>query len=311
MNKYDLSVTEFLRQSHSCNIDYNDFIINYLEALKEFDKKLRLMQCINEKTIRPSSDLYGLPVTVKDNICTAGMQSSAGSKILQGYVPPFDATSVARINDAGGFIAGKSNQDEFGFGTFSTNSAYGIPKNPHDPERSCGGSSGGAAGVIAALGYPQIALAESTGGSISCPAAFCNVVGLTPTYGLVSRYGLIDYANSLDKIGVITRRVEDAALGLSLIAGHDARDSTSLQVSEKSYKAEPNLKGVKIAVPKEYFQHIDKQVEKDVRAAISKMESNGATVSEVSLPSTKYALASYYIIATSEASTNLSRYCGM
>jgi len=136
MNKYDLSVTEFLRQSHSGNIDYNDFIINYLEALKEFDKKLRLMQCINEKTIRPSSDLYGLPVTVKDNICTAGMQSSAGSKILQGYVPPFDATSVARIKDAGGFIAGKSNQDEFGFGTFSTNSAYGIPKNPHDPERA-------------------------------------------------------------------------------------------------------------------------------------------------------------------------------
>ncbi len=309
--KYDISVHEFLEQSHGGNIDYSDFILSYLEDLKTVSKRLRLMQCISGKLVKPQHDLYGLPFTVKDNICTAGMQSSAGSKILEGYVPPFDATAVGRVREAGGFIAGKTNQDEFGFGTFSTNSAYGIPKNPLDPARTCGGSSGGAAGVIAALGYPQIALAESTGGSISCPAAFCNVVGLTPTYGLVSRYGLIDYANSLDKIGVITRRVEDAALGLSLIAGHDAHDSTSLQVSEKSYKAEPDLKGVKIAVPKEYFQHIDKQVEKNVRDAIKKMESNGATVSEVSLPSTKYALASYYIIATSEASTNLSRYCGM
>src|SRR3989344_471381 len=311
MNKYDLSVTEFLRQSHSGNIDYNDFIINYLEALKEFDKKLRLMQCINEKTIRPSSDLYGLPVTVKDNICTAGMQSSAGSKILQGYVPPFDATSVARIKDAGGFIAGKSNQDEFGFGTFSTNSAYGIPKNPHDPERSCGGSSGGAAGVIAAVPFPQIALCESTGGSISCPAAFCNVTGLTPTYGLVSRYGLIDYANSLDKIGLIAKRVEDIVLGLSIIAGHDKRDSTSLNVQQKQYKINSSLRGVRIAVPKEYFENLDESVEKSVWAAIKLLESNGASYQEVSLPTTKYALASYYIIATSEASTNLAKMCGM
>src|SRR3989338_7956078 len=311
MNRYDISVDEFLQQSHSGNIDYNDFIINYLDALKEASKKLRLMQCINEKTIRTSSELYGLPITVKDNICTAGLQSSAGSKILSGYVPPFDATAVARLKDAGGFIAGKTNMDEFGHGTFAVHSAYGIPKNPHDPERSCGGSSGGAAGVVAAVPFPQIALCESTGGSISCPAAFCNVAGLTPTYGLVSRYGLIDYANSMDKIGFIAKEVRDIALGLSIIAGYDKRDSTSLNVAQKQYHAEPNLKGVRIAVPKEYFENLDESVENSVWDAIKLLESNGASYQEVSLPTTKYALAAYYIIATSETSTNLSKMCCM
>ena len=311
MHKYEMSVSEFLQQSHSGSIDYNDFIINYLEALKEFNKKLRLMQCINERSIKPASELYGLPITVKDNICTAGLQSSAGSRILQGYVPPFDATAVARLKDAGGFISGKTNMDEFGHGTFAVHSAYGIPKNPHDPERSCGGSSGGAAGVVAAVPFPQIALCESTGGSISCPAAFCNVAGLTPTYGLVSRYGLIDYANSLDKIGFIAKEVKDIALGLSIIAGYDKRDSTSLNVAQKQYHAAPNLKGVKIAVPKEYFENLSADVEKSVWDAIKKMESNGASYSEVSLPMNKYALASYYIIATSETSTNLAKLCGM
>lgn len=311
MNKYSMPVREFLEQSRVGNINYSDFILSYLDELKRINKQLRLMQCISAAVIKPQHDLYGLPVTVKDNICTAGMQSSAGSRILANYVPPFDATAVLRIKDAGGFIAGKTNCDEFGFGTFSTNSAYGIPKNPHDPERSCGGSSGGAAGVVAAMDYPQIALCESTGGSISCPAAFCNVAGLTPTYGLVSRYGLIDYANSLDKIGVIAKNVHDVALGLSVIAGHDNRDSTSLHVQQKQHRVNTNLKGVKIAVPKEYFENLDKQVENSVWAAIKKLESNGATYSKVSLPTTKYALAAYYIIATSEASTNLARYCGM
>ncbi len=309
--KYDISVTEFLEQSKAGGIDYSDFILSYLEDLKNVNKQLRLMQCIAKDVMRPQPALHGLPLTVKDNICTKDMQSSAGSKILSGYVPPFDATTVARMREAGAFIAGKTNCDEFGFGTFSTNSAYGIPKNPHDPERSCGGSSGGAAGVVAAMACPQIALCESTGGSISCPAAFCNVAGLTPTYGLVSRYGLIDYANSLDKIGIIAKKVQDVALGLSIIAGHDTRDSTSLDVSRKEYTYQTNLKNIKIAVPKEYFENLDAAVEKDVWAAIKKLESNGAIYQEVSLPTTKYALAAYYIIATSEASTNLAKFCGM
>jgi aspartyl-tRNA(Asn)/glutamyl-tRNA(Gln) amidotransferase subunit A len=310
--KYNLSVKEFLEQSKSGNIDYADFIKSYMESLELANKKFRFMRHISGKTHSSSKPfLYGLPFTIKDNICVKDMVSSAGSKILDGYEPPFDATATARIRENGAFVAGKTNQDEFGFGTFSTNSAYGIPKNPHDHERSCGGSSGGAACAIASMPHPQIALAESTGGSISAPAAFCNVVGITPTYGLVSRYGLIDYANSLDKIGVISKNVHDAALGLSVIAGHDSHDSTSLQVQKKEYHYNTKLKGVNIAIPKEYFENIDNTVEKNVWAAIKKLESEGASYQEVSLPNTKYALAAYYIIATSEASTNLAKYCGM
>ncbi len=311
--KYNISVKEFLQQSSSGSLDYADFLHKYMDNLRDAAKKLHLMQCVGKTDTRKTTPLlHGLPITVKDNICTKDMQSSAGSKILEGYVPPFDATSVTRLREAGGFIAGKTNQDEFGFGTFSVNSAYGIPKNPLDPERSCGGSSGGAAGVIAALDMPQIALAESTGGSISCPAAFCNTVGLTPTYGLVSRYGLIDYANSLDKIGFIGKEVWDTALGLSMIAGKDSMDSTSLDVQRKDYsKLNTDLKGVRIAVPREYFANIDPEIEKQVWTAIKKMESGGAIYQEVSLPNTKYALSAYYIIAASEASTNLSRYCGL
>ena len=222
----------------------------------------------------------------------------------------FEASVIERIRKIGSVI-GKTNQDEFGFGTFSTNSAWGIPKNPLDPERSCGGSSGGAAGLTAALKMPHIALGQSTGGSISCPAAFCEVVGLTPTYGLVPRYGLIDYANSMDKIGPIAKDVWSAAWMLSVIAGRDVRDSTSLDVPKKDYTKTKNVKGMKLAVPKEYFINVDKGVENDVRAAIKKLESLGATCEEVSLPNTQNALYAYYIIAACEASTNLARFCGM
>jgi len=239
------------------------------------------------------------------------MQSSAGSLILDGYIPPFDATSVTRAKQSGCTILGKTNQDEFGFGTFSVNSTYGIPKNPLNQQKSCGGSSGGAAGLTQALDYPHIALAESTGGSISCPAAFCSVVGLTPTYGLVSRYGLIDFANSLDKIGPIGKSVYDVALMLSIIAGHDPRDSTSVKQGKKDYQLGKDIKRLRIGVPKEYFHSIDKKVEKSVWNAIKQLESLGATYKKISLPNTKYAISAYYIIATAEASTNLAKYCGM
>src|SRR3989344_6373655 len=195
--KYNISVSEFVRKSESDGIDYQDFIDAFREELSRW-KGHNFLRLAGDMECQPKKGLYGLPVSVKDCICVKGMESCAGSKILKGYVPPFDATAVSRVKDGGGNIIGKTNQDEFGFGTFSTNSGYGVPKNPHDPERSCGGSSGGAAGLTAAATFPHIALAESTGGSISCPASFCGVVGITPTYGLVSRYGLIDYANSLD-----------------------------------------------------------------------------------------------------------------
>ncbi len=313
--KYGISVKQFLEESKAGNINYEDFLGQLKAELQKLQKKYDLFQCIGDmKGAASQPSLFGLPVSVKDNICTKGMQSSAGSKILEGYTPPFDATCVSRVKKESGLIIGKTNQDEFGFGTFSVNSAYGIPKNPLDPTRTCGGSSGGAAGLAAALEMPHVALAESTGGSISCPAAFCNSVGLTPTYGLVSRYGLIDYANSLDKIGPVGKSVYDVALMLSIIAGHDTRDSTSIAKTHYDYTThlgKNNLKGTKIAVPREYFMNVEKGVGKSVSKAIDALEELGASCREISLPSTKYALSSYYVIATSEASTNLARYCGL
>ncbi|MDI6721646.1 MAG: amidase family protein [Candidatus Aenigmarchaeota archaeon] len=310
--KYEISVQEFIHRSEAGGIDYNDFIAAFREELSRW-KKYDFLRIESGMKCNPKESLYGLPVSVKDCICTNGLESCAGSRVLQGYVPPFDATVIKRSREEGGNIIGKTNQDEFGFGTFSVNSAYGIPKNPHDPERACGGSSGGSGGLTAALKFPHISLAESTGGSISAPAAFCGVVGITPTYGLVSRYGLIDYANSLDKIGPIAKNVWDAALMLSVIAGHDEMDMTSLHEEKKNYlkHCSEDVKGMTVGIPKEYFQNIDGEVEKNIWDAIKKLEADGITYKEVSLPHTKYALAAYYIIATSEASTNLARYCGM
>ena len=298
-----MGVVEFLQSLKNGNIDHKDFSAKFNEELKKL-RKFEFFQ--HEEGMHGQ----GLPVSIKDNICVRGMETTAGSRILEGYMPVFDATVVERVKKIGSVI-GKTNQDEFGFGTFSTNSGWGIPKNPLDPERSCGGSSGGAAGLTAALKMPHIALGQSTGGSISCPAAFCEVVGLTPTYGLVSRHGLIDYANSMDKIGPIGKSVQDVAWMLSIIAGHDAKDSTSLAVTAKDYTKTRSIKGMKLAMPKEYFVNADKGVEKDVRAAIKKLEALGATCEEVSLPNTQNALYAYYIIAACEASTNLARYCGM
>ena len=260
--------------------------------------------------------LSGVAVSVKDCLCVKGVQSAAGSRVLEGYEPPFDATAVARAKEEGAVIIGKTNQDEFGFGTFSINSGFAVPKNPLDPSRSCGGSSGGAAGITAALPdkFRHIAIAESTGGSISCPASFCGVAGLTPTYGLVSRYGLIDFANSLDKIGSIAKTTKDVALMLSVIAGHDEKDSTSLNQKPQDYTkfVGKGVKGMKIGVPKEYFgEGVDKAVADEVWKAIKRLESDGATYREISLPMTPSSVAIYYIIACAEASTNLAKYCGM
>ncbi len=313
MVNYNISVKEFIEKSENREMDYPDFISKYLEEAKKANKKFEIFNTLNEEKLQDAQPgLFGLPFSVKDCICVKGMQSAAGSKILEGYKPPFDATTIEKIKKEGAFILGKTNQDEFGFGTFSTNSGYGIPKNPIDPTRSCGGSSGGAAAAVAALG-PHISIAESTGGSISAPAAFCGIVGLTPTYGLVSRYGLIDYANSLDKIGTMGKSVYDAALGLSFIAGHDAKDSTSINKKPETYHENLNidLKKVKIGIPKEYTHGLDKKIGKCFWDSIKKMETLGAAYKEVSLPHTKYSLAAYYIIATAEASTNLAKFSGM
>lgn len=286
-----------------------------LDSSRSIQKKFSPFITLPNKLVSNTrkGPLSGIMVSVKDNICTKGMQTTAGSKILEGYIPPFNATCIDRVLEAGGTILGKTAMDEFGFGTFSVNCAYGIPKNPLDPERSCGGSSGGAACVAATADFPHVALAESTGGSISCPAAFTGTVGLTPTYGLVSRWGLIDYANSLDKIGCMGKTVKDVAKLLSVIAGHDPKDSTSLQVGKQDYTKhlKVSVKGMRIGVPKEYFEGVDERVSKAVWGAVGKLESMGAALTEISLPHTKYALPAYYIIAMAEASTNLAKYAGM
>ncbi|WP_019177560.1 amidase family protein [Methanomassiliicoccus luminyensis] len=244
--------------------------------------------------------------SAKDNLCSREFQARAGSKILEGYRPPFDATPIRKLREAGGLLIGKTNMDEFGFGTFSTNSGYGVPKNPFDVDRSCGGSSGGAA-AAACLIPGHVALGVSTGGSISCPASFCGVVGLTPTYGRVSRYGLIDYGNSLDKVGILSRTAKDLGRYFPAIAGPDAKDPTS--------QAQPALdmsgKVSSVAVPEEALNGLSPEVRKAFDAALGKLKEMGVETHEVNMPSLKYAISSYYILATSEASTNLARYCGM
>jgi len=252
-----LSVKQFIGEVNSGSINLEDFYAKLYSRVKELDKKHEFFVTIPPKQIpkKPRGKLAGLPISVKDNICTLGIQSTAGSKILKGYIPPFDATAVRRSKEEGASVIGKTNQDEFGFGTFSVNSGFGIPKNPLDSTRTCGGSSGGAGGITAALDFPHIAMSESTGGSITSPASFCGVVGLTPTYGRVSRYGLIDYANSLDKIGAIGKTTEDVALMMSVMAGHDPRDPTSIDQKAEGYTKYigKSVKGMKIGVPEEYF----------------------------------------------------------
>ncbi|WP_319506568.1 Asp-tRNA(Asn)/Glu-tRNA(Gln) amidotransferase subunit GatA [uncultured Methanolobus sp.] len=255
--------------------------------------------------------LAGVPIAIKENISTKGLSTTCSSKILHGYVPPYDAHVIERLKEAGAVILGKTNMDEFAMGTSTESSCYGPTFNPWDLERVPGGSSGGSAAVVAA-GEAPISLGSDTGGSVRCPAAYCGVVGLKPTYGCISRYGLISYANSLEQIGPLATNVADIATIMDVVAGYDSRDSTSIN-RENSYSdaLKDDVKGMKIGVPDEYFgEGIDKDVEKSVWDAIGKFEDMGATYEKVSMPHTKYALASYYIIAMSEASSNLARFDG-
>ena len=257
--------------------------------------------------------LAGIPGAVKDNICTKGVRTTAASKILENFVPPYDATVVTKLRDAAAVVLGKANLDEFAMGGSTENSAYRPTHNPWDTARVPGGSSGGSAAAVAA-GTAIWALGSDTGGSIRQPASFCGIVGLKPTYGRVSRYGLIAYASSLDQIGPLTRDVTDAAYLLNIIAGHDAMDSTASKSSVPDYTKAltQDVKGLKIGLPKEYFiPGMDAEVETAVRKAIHDFESMGAEVREISLPHTDYAVSTYYLIAPAEAATNLERYDGV
>jgi len=289
--------------------------VSVLEQAHRINQRYRAFNHVAEALDAEGGGLLaGVAVSVKDNVCVKGMPSTAGSRVLEGYMPPFDATVVAKCRLEGAAILGKTAQDEFGFGTFNVNTPYNVPLNPHDTERSPGGSSGGAAVVTSVADFPHLAIAESTGGSISCPASFCGVVGITPTYGRTSRWGLIDFANSLDKLGCMGKTVRDAALLLSVISGPDVYDSTVLHAPVEDYTAyagEP-VEGLRVGVPREYFgEGVDRGVSEAVWGGVKRLEDRGADVREVSLPFTRYSLSSYYIIAMAEASTNLAKFCGL
>jgi aspartyl-tRNA(Asn)/glutamyl-tRNA(Gln) amidotransferase subunit A len=257
--------------------------------------------------------LTGIPMQLKDNLCTKGVATTCSSRMLEHFVPAYDATVTRRLSDAGAVLVGKGNLDEFAMGSSTESSAFFPTRNPWDLARVPGGSSGGPAAAVAA-GECLFALGSDTGGSIRQPAALCGVVGLKPTYGLVSRYGLVAFASSLDQIGPLTRDVADSAVVLSAIAGHDPRDSTSIDLEVPDYTRAlgGDIRGLRVGVPKEYFvEGIEPGVEKAVRAALSVFEELGAVVEETSLPSTPSAMAVYYIIAPSEASANLARYDGV
>ncbi len=255
----------------------------------------------------------GIPAVVKDNICTEGISTTCSSKMLENFVPPYDAHVIERFKAQGIVTLAKSNLDEFAMGSSTENSAFRVTANPWDLKRVPGGSSGGSAAAVSA-GYAPLALGSDTGGSIRQPAAYCGVVGLKPTYGAVSRYGLVAFASSLDQIGPFARTVEDAALALNAICGHDHRDSTSMNMSHPDYALgmKDGVKGMRIGLPKEYFgEGLDKDVKDAITKAAEAYESMGATVEETTLPTFDYALSAYYIISSAEATSNLSRYDGV
>jgi aspartyl-tRNA(Asn)/glutamyl-tRNA(Gln) amidotransferase subunit A len=259
--------------------------------------------------------LTGIPIAIKDVLCVRGFRCTCGSKILENFQPPYTATPVERLLKAGALPLGKTNTDEFAMGSSTENSAFGVTRNPWDTDRVPGGSSGGSAAAVAARMAPA-ALGTDTGGSVRQPAAYCGVVGLKPSYGRVSRYGLVAFGSSLDCVGVLARTVEDAASLLEIMAGRDLMDSTSMPDPVPDYRSalrgEPDLRGVRIGVPKEYFlPGIQPDVERSVREAVRVMESLGARLEEISLPNTEYALPVYYMVAPAEASANLARYDGV
>ena len=279
------------------------------------DEAIAQAKAVDEKIARREkiSFLEGIPGAIKDNICTKGVKTTCASKILQNFVPPYSATVVNKLKAENAVILGKTNLDEFAMGGSTENSAYFPTRNPWNTECVPGGSSGGSAAAVAA-GTAVWAIGSDTGGSIRQPASFCGVVGMKPTYGRVSRYGLVAYASSLDQIGPITKDVTDCAHILNIIAGHDDMDSTCVNEAVPDYTKAlvEDVKGLKIGIPKEYFvDGMDPDVEKAIRDSIKKLEELGAEVVEISLPNTAHAISTYYLIAPAEAATNLERYDGV
>jgi aspartyl-tRNA(Asn)/glutamyl-tRNA(Gln) amidotransferase subunit A len=259
------------------------------------------------------SPLDGIPVALKDLLCTQGVRTTCGSAMLKDYIPPYDATVVEKVFEAGAVLVGKNNMDEFAMGSSTESGAFGPTRNPLDPERVAGGSSGGSAAAVAA-GETILALGSDTGGSIRLPAAFCGVAGIKPTYGRVSRFGVVSYASSLDQVGVLAKSVEDCALMLTVISGHDRKDSTSVDMKIPDFRRtlDKGVKGLRLGLPKEYFvEGLDPRIKEKIMHAVLLLQENGAHVVEVALPHAAYAIAAYYLIATAEASSNLARFDGV
>jgi len=325
--KYDLTIHEAHQLLKKRELSSLELTKAVLERVHQVEDKVRSFVTVtedvalaqarqNDERIKAGklSPLTGIPALIKDNMCTKGVKTTCSSKMLGNFVPPYDATVVERLKAAGMVMVGKGNMDEFAMGSSTENSAFFTTHNPWDVNRVPGGSSGGSAASVSA-GEAIYSLGSDTGGSIRQPAGFCSVVGLKPTYGRVSRHGLVAFASSLDQIGPLTKDVTDCALVMNVIAGHDHCDSTSVNQPVPDYTKSliPDLKGLRIGVPKEYFvKGMESGVEQVIRQAIAKLEELGAEVEwEVSLPHTPYALACYYIIAPSEAMANLARYDGV
>ena len=278
------------------------------------ERALQAARRVDERIARGEElgPLAAVPVAVKDVIVTKGVRTTCGSKLLASYIPPYDATAIERLEEAGALIIGKTNCDEFAMGSSNENSAFGPVRNPVALDRVPGGSSGGSAAAVA-QGTAVVALGSDTGGSIRQPASFCGVVGVTPTYGRVSRYGLTAFASSLDHIGPLARSVKEAATVLGVIAGSDARDATSAAAPVPDYAAglDGKVKGLKLGLPREYLKELTSETGELIYAAVDDLKTLGCEVREISLPATDYAIACYYILATAEASSNLARYDGV
>ena len=320
----DQTATELLAQLVSGDVTSVEVTRAFLEQIRRCDDAVKAFLRVDAEAAlaraeeidgrrrdgRPIGRLGGLPVAVKDLLCTRGEPTTCASRILEDFRPPYDATVIAELKAADAVLIGKTNMDEFAMGGSNENSAFQVTRNPWDLKRIPGGSSGGAAACVAARMAP-LAVGSDTGGSIRCPAGLCGVTGLKPTYGRVSRYGLVAFASSLDQIGPLAQTVEDTALLLEVLAGHDPADSTSIDLPVPDYAqtVRQPLENLRIGLVAEHFgEGLDPEVEQSVREAVAVYQSLGATVKEVSLPHSKYAVATYYVIAPSEASSNLARY---
>lgn len=327
MELYSLTVSEIARKIKEKEITIKEVLDSVYNRIENVEEKvsayvtLTKEQAYNRATkLQERLDngedigiMGGVPIAIKDNICTNGIKTTCSSKMLENFVPFYDATVIEKLEDAGAIIIGKTNMDEFAMGSSTENSAIKKTKNPWDLERVPGGSSGGSAAAVACDIAP-CALGTDTGGSIRQPASFCNVVGLKPTYGLVSRYGIVAYASSLDQVGPITKSVEDAAILLNVIAGKDEKDTTSANIPKKDYlkSIKDNIKGKKIGVPTEFISDgINEDVKKAYEENLNTLKELGAEIIEIKLDYAKYSLPTYYIIATAEASSNLGRYDGI